>query len=1001
MPKMRRSYIGLNETTSPNNQDRVLIDDTTAGELKYVQKQNLSPIYTQSPLIITVSNESWGDHPATEAGLLAAIAAANPKPVGKGSPPVYTEIRIFSDVGITVNTNITFTTNILFSAGNNESSPTYNISDNARQALDFNGVFDTGSSNDIVFRGMYISSESTGATFQGAGTWKFDKCIIDDQNLNGITITNTIVNYVSTRVLGVNHLIPSNGSDTLEASIHTDCLVQAIGPNQNIFNSASPASTQNTSNIRVIGSPEIIVDHSTGQKFVHPSIPVGANVNIDFRGIPVVSDSNNTFVDGLIGVTGGAFLFYTEADTDKLFRVDAGGKTEITGDYLPLSGGSVTGNVDISGELLIGNNSVSALSEKLNVTGNGIVTEATDGGITGMFGTFGGSDVLYGSFSNNKVNIRANNVNALTIDTSQNVGIGTTAPDERLHVHVTGSGNSQVAFTNDTTGLTTEFLVGINSSEQAIVFNENNSDMLFGTNNTTQMRLDSLGRLGIGNTPTEALDVTGNVKVSGTSTATSYNGVVLTTAGSATNFLNEQGNYVAVAAGASDFDSLTDTPANKTGSANRFVKVNGGETALEYVSATYVEAGDSPTWTGTHTFNNPIRTSQVQLGDGTGTNPVINFAANAIDFRFGATDKMRLISGLGLFVDDNIVNSTTYNSGSNNLVLRRNATDKLTINAGDITLADGLITNSVTSKASTDLTLSGGANADILLDGHTDNDIKLRTAGVERMKANSGGITVTGSVTAGTVSAPTGNTLTLDSDDASIVMNGTADTMDLKIQSTDVIKLSGTSITHKLNTSLVRDGAKMLVENTSSSLTGELEVLHNSTTDVSIALTAAESPFKGTLEYRIANVKEWEFVFEADSLRLNRYTTFPSFEQPLRIQADDVTWDGILRHDFDNAALNDVGSINGTATVDLEVNAPTGQSALIQVNAVTKLDVNNDEVRSDVPVGLKSYTVGALPTTNIGAGAMAYASDEVGGAVPVFYDGTNWRRVTDRAIAST
>lgn len=50
---------------------------------------------------------------------------------------------------------------------------------------------------------------------------------------------------------------------------------------------------------------------------------------------------------------------------------------------------------------------------------------------------------------------------------------------------------------------------------------------------------------------------------------------------------------------------------------------------------------------------------------------------------------------------------------------------------------------------------------------------------------------------------------------------------------------------------------------------------------------------------------------------------------------------------------------------------------------------------------LKSYTVATLPTASAaGAGATAYATDETGGAIPVFSDGTNWRRVTDRAVAA-
>lgn len=48
---------------------------------------------------------------------------------------------------------------------------------------------------------------------------------------------------------------------------------------------------------------------------------------------------------------------------------------------------------------------------------------------------------------------------------------------------------------------------------------------------------------------------------------------------------------------------------------------------------------------------------------------------------------------------------------------------------------------------------------------------------------------------------------------------------------------------------------------------------------------------------------------------------------------------------------------------------------------------------------LVSYTVATLPAT-APAGALIFVTDESGGAVPAFGDGTNWRRVTDRAIVS-
>lgn len=48
--------------------------------------------------------------------------------------------------------------------------------------------------------------------------------------------------------------------------------------------------------------------------------------------------------------------------------------------------------------------------------------------------------------------------------------------------------------------------------------------------------------------------------------------------------------------------------------------------------------------------------------------------------------------------------------------------------------------------------------------------------------------------------------------------------------------------------------------------------------------------------------------------------------------------------------------------------------------------------------GFKSFTVATLPA--VVTSAMIYVSDESGGATLAFGDGTNWRRVQDRAIVS-
>jgi len=52
-------------------------------------------------------------------------------------------------------------------------------------------------------------------------------------------------------------------------------------------------------------------------------------------------------------------------------------------------------------------------------------------------------------------------------------------------------------------------------------------------------------------------------------------------------------------------------------------------------------------------------------------------------------------------------------------------------------------------------------------------------------------------------------------------------------------------------------------------------------------------------------------------------------------------------------------------------------------------------------VRLPSYTVATLPVVpDVSEPSQIFVSDETGGSVPAFSDGTNWRRVTDRAIVS-
>lgn len=91
-------------------------------------------------------------------------------------------------------------------------------------------------------------------------------------------------------------------------------------------------------------------------------------------------------------------------------------------------------------------------------------------------------------------------------------------------------------------------------------------------------------------------------------------------------------------------------------------------------------------------------------------------------------------------------------------------------------------------------------------------------------------------------------------------------------------------------------------------------------------------------------------------------------------------------------------AVNGGAGVLGESSKPFNDDNLQNDCAAFK-SLNGDcDFRNSI-VYFKTFTVSTLPSASI-AGGMIYVSNESGGAVMAFSDGTNWRRVTDRAIVS-
>lgn len=101
--------------------------------------------------------------------------------------------------------------------------------------------------------------------------------------------------------------------------------------------------------------------------------------------------------------------------------------------------------------------------------------------------------------------------------------------------------------------------------------------------------------------------------------------------------------------------------------------------------------------------------------------------------------------------------------------------------------------------------------------------------------------------------------------------------------------------------------------------------------------------------------------------------------------------------------MRDRVSVVGNQTTRAKIPLLNPDSELHRRQLATRLNaamMDDGTEPMKAPLILKSYAVADLPTASDWESAIAYCSDETGGATIVFSDGTNWRRVTDRAVAS-
>jgi hypothetical protein len=121
------------------------------------------------------------------------------------------------------------------------------------------------------------------------------------------------------------------------------------------------------------------------------------------------------------------------------------------------------------------------------------------------------SNIYLAGYANKPLFIRTNNANAITIDTSQNVGIGTSSPSGKLDIAIADNGNIDI---RQLAANSTGFLNWVDSDADRagrISYDHSNNSMRFATSSTERARIDSSGNLLVGDTTqvaSERLNVT-------------------------------------------------------------------------------------------------------------------------------------------------------------------------------------------------------------------------------------------------------------------------------------------------------------------------------------------------------------------------------------------------------------------------------------------------------------------------------------------------------------
>ncbi len=233
-------------------------------------------------------------------------------------------------------------------------------------------------------------------------------------------------------------------------------------------------------------------------------------------GVPLHVKDSGTYIAGIESTSAYAYLGLRDSNSGGSMSDPTVGVGAQTNDLAFRAGGSERARIDSSGNLGLG---TTTIDQHLHVEGAGtqaikVETTADDYAIM-QYKTSTSS--LWQSFASPTNDYRigiSGTGDAITIDSSLNVGIGTTSPANLLHLKDEGY---QLKIEDTSSGNTGEVLV---SDTSLYFFSDRSnakasSDIRFSVDNSEAMLIDSSGNVGIGTSSPVALKSSTTLQVSG------------------------------------------------------------------------------------------------------------------------------------------------------------------------------------------------------------------------------------------------------------------------------------------------------------------------------------------------------------------------------------------------------------------------------------------------------------------------------------------------------